>query len=789
MIFNIDAQVILGESIDLSPFVISYSRNHSMCNVAHIGEIKLSPNVLDFFELNEIDAEVYDSIRIVEYGVTVMTGYVARIVKRRTPTLTVSLFFSDTYKRAKDYFLDDPNFETTGETLGELVGTLCDLCGLSYSLDSAVATATVLPPGQPIGLTTVDGAIQQVIAYASAIVYIDGNGVLHLRRKPMDSDLQFSSGETLPKVNYGGSGWAHATEPTDITQGNVFSGTVVDSDENARDVVSVWGYYYNSDFPNLDAKIVSTQTVDLGLPVRKTAVYSSSLIQTQSEADRLSTVMIQSLGKLDEIVTVECQGDPRITILKNATVNIDLETSVFNKTKAITSVVTSVSENGYVMTVTFDEFCPKFAGWDLAESPTVLYAGTLKNGVYKSLDGGLTWADYNTGLTTGNKYVRSLAATQDDEVMAIINGQLWYTTTSGLTIANPAWERRYLSAPVNTAMDNPAPSGYGTMLYVTSPGTSGQFDVLTSYNLRASNPITTSGLLYFPTVGRSWVYNTTTAGGGSPAWDCTELSYITPSGGLSYNMSGQYMSNRYGTPLVTAGTFIFESGMWIYQFPMQNTCYYCDGYADPNTFTHVNLPHMGIYFGAHYWDVGRKLDGTPDYDLGGQPGYRSLAFRIVFYSLSGFNYIAGDYSAGGHTYSYATDEKLYIKPGSGSVIIDDRDTHQAWEVEEWAWPGIHIGPGNRTPWSIEFRVTVEEAVWGSGFWMFFALRTDYSIAEGYYRLATWRVYTGEPKQFDEDHYPWTYWPTYSRYQDLYPLYCGAGLVKFNLEEIAEALGQ
>lgn len=542
MIFDIDAQIILGDSIDLSPFVVSYTRTHSMCNVSHIGEVRLSPNVYDFLEANEIDIQIYEPIHIIEYNKTVLTGYVARVVHARSPASLVTVFFSDTYKRAKDYFIEDPNWVTANESLGSVFGQLCELCGLSYVVDDETG-GVLLPPGETIGLGTVDAALQKLVAYATGVIYTDGSGVVHLRHGAKSSDLRFTTGETLPKVDYAGSGWTNVTLPEDITQGNVFQGTVVDSDENTRDVVSVWGYApYNKYQPNADLRLVATESVDLGLPVPKTMVYVSSLIQTQAEADRLARVMIADLGQLDEVVTLECQGNPYISILKSAEIDINLEMAQFTDTKRITTVATSVSAEGYTMIVTFDEFCPKFAGWSVATLPTIVYAGTVRHGVFKSMDLGITWSGYNNGLTTGNKYVTSMGTTDMDEVMAIINGVVWYVTSSGLTIENPLWVRKYplvgLSSVSGITADHISHMRY---VNVTSAGQSpGQFNVLaTSTRIET---LVSGAITYTIPESRAVVCSTTDAG---RTWDHTLIH-----DGDDCDFSGINMSSRFSTPYV-----------------------------------------------------------------------------------------------------------------------------------------------------------------------------------------------------------------------------------------------
>ena len=186
-------------------------------------------------------------------------------------------------------------------------------------------------------MRSISDGIQEAVSYASSYVYCDADGNIHLQKGALASSLSFTSGV------------------------NVLQAAHQYNDENTRNVAKVWGFKGNVILrPNESPFIISENSVDLGLPVNKTTIYASNYIQTQIEADRLSSEIISSLGKFDSIKTVEVLGSPNIKIGYSASINIDLETSVIQGTSSITGVASDLSKDGYTMQVTLDEFCPHF---------------------------------------------------------------------------------------------------------------------------------------------------------------------------------------------------------------------------------------------------------------------------------------------------------------------------------------------------------------------------------------------------------------------------------------------
>lgn len=514
MMFDIDADIIIND-LNITRFVISYTRNQNLCNVVHNGEITCDIDLKHFLIRNALEPILpYQDIEIWESGTRVLTGFITTIDLKRSPIPSMSIGFSDTYKKARDYFIDEPDLVTAVDTLPNSIRNLLGLAGLEMELVSSSLNAILIPSGENLSFISVSSAVEQLCAYGNAVIYAGGGGKIKLQKGPKSSDLSF-------------------TTSSGIGDGNVFSAVYDESDENSRDIIKVWGQkpYWKHLTSGESPYIVSEQSINLGLPVHKTMLYSSSIIQTQQEADRLSSEIAREVGKINDVYQIECQGNPEISVSKSASLNIQLESLRVTGTAKITSVKTSVSQNGYIMNVTLNEFCPKFAGWALETPPYAVYAGTNKYGVYKSFDRGTNWIAYNEGLPIYIQNVRKIAADETDQVMAIVNGALYKRTPSTV------WTAVTLPTPINSSNDDPRLS-YNNLVTVDNEyGAFGNFSVLASFG---DHPVYSSGIVQGTVRNRTWVYNTNDFGG---TWTSTQVHDQD-----DYNFYGVAMSNKYSTP-------------------------------------------------------------------------------------------------------------------------------------------------------------------------------------------------------------------------------------------------
>lgn len=504
---DLNASVLLA-GVEIAPYIISLKRNHSLCNIVQTCEIECDRNLLDYLTGEGVELKTSNTLVISEFGVQKLTGHVRSIKYARTPDFRLQISGTDLYKYAKDYFIDESIGVSNGESVVHWIGQLLGLIGLSYVVDSPEIGARTVGPGIEFNLRTVDDALVEVLSYASAYIYVDGTGLVHIMKGAPNSGLSFITGPG----------------------GNVKRGAHELSDTNTRDVAKVWGFKGNVILKRDESPyITAEESVDLHLPVNKTVVYASNYVQTYTEAQRIAGEIIESLGKFDSVKNLEVVGNPDAFIGKKAQIYLDLETAILDEQATITTVDTSMDKDGYNMHVGLDEFCPKFAGWELSSPSYPLYAGTTKHGIYRSTDNGVTWAAFNEGLPEGNKYVTKMAYNYFDEGIAIVNNRVYFS--NGLV-----WQECSLPSPVNSAGDTPSPTGCGLPIGVDSIG-EGSFYVLTTQNLAPS------GTVY--TRNRTWLYSCINGGLQPADWESSAVH-----DDLDYDYWGVDVNSKNGYPYI-----------------------------------------------------------------------------------------------------------------------------------------------------------------------------------------------------------------------------------------------
>ncbi len=523
-----------GNSI--TGYVRALRRTQQLCNPMQIATLTLSTSFP-----NSISPA--QQVVLYENGTKVFTGYVVKITRDR-PSYDWVLEAHDVYTKCVNYFIDfvftvghdandQPIRNYQPQSTNYWIGYLCGLAGVGYT--STGGTGTV-PQGVQIGMRTIHESLQDIIAYSSQYVRANADGELRFER-------------IVRNV-------ANHTLSSNITVEDTTS------DEWTRNVVKVYGYASTT---HRILAIAST-TIPGIIPDRITAV-GAPMIQTDAEASRVADYLLSELGDLTHIVTAKIDGDPSIHIGQAARIIYD----VTDRTDAITSVTHATNEReGYTTEVTIGERCPRISGWSRI-SP-LIYAGTTRFGVYISRDGGHNWAEFNTGLPAGTKYVRRIGANALEEAMAIVNGSLYYTDGT-----NP-WAIRSLPAPINSAGDVPAP-GHGSLIAVDALGGAGSFAVMTV------NPRTSGSAIQ---ECRTWVYNCQSTGSAPSSWQSVELvndiiSSGSYSSGSEWHVIGIDMRSTLGTPNVVASSgsvyALVPGGVIIYQGDETRTNDYTQGFS------------------------------------------------------------------------------------------------------------------------------------------------------------------------------------------------------------------
>jgi len=550
-------------SQSIEGYVRSLRRRGHLCAPGQMATLVLST---DF----PCDPVVSDELVLYEQGALVMTGYVQK-VSRSKPSFDWVVEGMDTYQRVQSTFLDtpmvighDPNTEQPIKgyqplTTDYWIGYILAQCGASYDIEGGGHT---VPQGVQLGLRTAHESLQDIMAYSSQYAWAKPDGTISVKRTSRNA------------ANYTFTDFLRFEYKKD--------------DEWTRTNIKVYGL--SSGFGSRQQRVFANASVSLPniIPDRISAI-ATPMIQTNDEAQRVADYMIAELGDVTWVATGTIIGNPNIHIGQSARMTyLD-----FDRTDVITSLESAWdAENGYTMQVVIGERCPRIAGWSLLSPP--IFAGTTQHGVYKSTDGGINWAEFNTGLPTGAKNVTRLGFNSFYEGMAIVNGSLYYTDGIGTT-----WSPRSLPSPVNSAGDTPA-LGYGRMIAVDAMGSLGKFAVLTT-----SGSISTGS---DPAQMRSWIYTCENSGSLPSLWTSTAMTTGSASS-QPYNLTGWDLTANGGIP-----TAVLSSGsVWA---TVPNGSWHCEkitkdrnawDYFDYGLFRYVCNADRGLQ-----WYVNSMYDTPTD---------------------------------------------------------------------------------------------------------------------------------------------------------------------------------
>lgn len=482
-------------------YVRSYQRQAQLCQPGQVVTLILSTSY-------PYSVTPGQSVVLNEHGIKVLTGYVISTSRSR-PSYDWSVEIMDTYTRAINTFIEEEEQTTPGQDTHNWLADMASRAGLLVNIYSEPRP---VPPGVQIGLRSVSETINDILAYASSYATVDPEGTLIVRRKGTSL-----GGGIAPTYYY--------RKPIAIEDTR--------SDEQTRNVVKVFGGNNNlSPYPN--TIFASGRRGISGLLVDMTAVVGNPLIETQDEAARVVTYMLDELASITRQVTFIVPGDPIVRIGDNASLRHDAEGHDYSVTGLVTSLSTRLDEKGYITNVTVGERCPRISGFSETVPPIAL--GTRGYGAFISYTKGQGWSDFNAGLPQGPKNVKRIAINAFGQCMAIVNEKLWYNGGGG-------WAEETLPSPINSAGDSPAPGVTGNLVTVDATGGDGGFAVLMTGVFSGGK--------------RSWVYERTSGSRGGPtsgSWNSTALVYDDPTSGSTYSAIGYDLSSRYGTINVLASS-------------------------------------------------------------------------------------------------------------------------------------------------------------------------------------------------------------------------------------------
>lgn len=369
--------------IDCASRVVSIHREQSLCSSVHTATVNLDPTWGQAFS-------PYDEVVIHEDGTKVFTGYAIPVEKQRLPILGM-VEAQDPSKRVQDTWLET-EFSSAGSTPTQVLSALFDMAGVSYSLND---TLDEILPDQDWQYVSVWDIIEEVLTMAGWQIYADPDGVLQVGELRMSGtpDHTFQAGV------------------------NLIDATRQQNDTFYRNAVGVYG-------SGISVKLEQVAPILGGM--ERAGAFANPHIRTEALANDIAQRALQEFNRLLDVKTCEILGDPTVVIGNTARV-IESFTNLHHDCM-VTTVRSTMDQNGYLMDVVLDERCPVIWGHD--SRPRILYSAPNGHGVYRSDDYGELW--YAANGTGGSVLEGDALTVYAIEANCLDPEDVWAGTENGL---------------------------------------------------------------------------------------------------------------------------------------------------------------------------------------------------------------------------------------------------------------------------------------------------------------------------------------------------------------------
>jgi hypothetical protein len=481
------------DGVDKTEYVVNYERQSSLCEIGDSFNLELSSEYTG-------SLEPYDPIIIKEgYGTTptrVLRGYIVEITQGVEPG-SYLVTGGDKSVLLFDYFISE-QIVAGGETVDYWINYMANLVGLGITFEST--SPARVEDQTPLGFQTVGEAI--IMLERKAAYYVKYDSAVDKLRvfRPSTSQPQMTINEAL-------------------------SADRSLSTEKTRNVVKVYGGFRYNLVTQESEQVFSSARTDIDeLITDKTIVVANPAVTRQTHASIIANRILNVTNSIDDVQVFQIDGFyPSIQPGDTADINWSSGWN-YDGTRIITSVDSSVGQDGAITTITIGEKCPRLS---ISLPPSPVFVSTISGGVGVSWDGGDNFYPSNTGLTVAKAMdVSSIAVNSYGQSMIITRDGVYkrpYFTGTWTSVGD-------LPDPVNTE-GHPAPLEYtdlGLLRVVDAPTVYGRFHILASgvvpYNTYSG------GILR----SRGWVYTTNDFG---ITWSSMQL-FVPPSGWPAVQPSG-----------------------------------------------------------------------------------------------------------------------------------------------------------------------------------------------------------------------------------------------------------
>lgn len=344
--------------VDYSSHVKSVTRRHAICKPGQMVTLGLRPSVDHASILPWQDVVLY------EQGTLVFTGYVSLVEVKRPPN-EIIVECNDTHKRAL-CVLTDRGLKTDNETVAYWVDYMCNLAGISYSIEADNSDLVVID-NIPLELKMVSECLFTLASYAGWVMRVEPDGV-----------LKFLNIASEPIGDVDALEWLRET-----------------GDADSRNDCIIWGFDINTRTTR------SFPEIGLG----RTMVFANPIITTAAMAEYIAQFALDQFCVLDDHLTVEVIGNPDINVGNILT--FDAGGTYAN---TITELRSEMDSGGYRLTLSCGRKCLRLPALPINSGSSAVYVGTnyalgRSNNFYTTTGSDVHWEDVDSsgslyGLTS-----------------------------------------------------------------------------------------------------------------------------------------------------------------------------------------------------------------------------------------------------------------------------------------------------------------------------------------------------------------------------------------------------
>jgi len=383
---------------DVSSDFISLSTEQDICRLAQTCEIELKA---------ESGAHVYapwDTLVVAINGTNRLTGYVEDAVKSTSGNYAIRGM--DEMKRAVDTFITDEVRVEEELDAGYWIDYWLTEVGIttSGSVETGRDVPVTLPDEDGWIYISVSDIVLECLGYAGGgyVVIVDGDGVAQIKEKTAGA-------------------FSHTLSPIEFSRSQ--------DDSWYRDRVVVFGTTSGSwvDDEWVPGEVtIAAEAPDEPPDYPRTAVLSSSYIQTQAAAEDLADDILAFFDEYLDIKRCSIEGDETIWLGDSASASDSW--SGYAGTGLVTSIETTVDDSGFRQLVSLDEKC----GFIWGHGKPYGQIAFIVEGALSTGDLGIWfYNDIPDGLTFRNTYSGVKTAPDGDDIQIYVqtstDGENWTT--------------------------------------------------------------------------------------------------------------------------------------------------------------------------------------------------------------------------------------------------------------------------------------------------------------------------------------------------------------------------